>query len=68
MLAPQLGPADLGFAAGNREGTDVGIWGWEELDDGVVLEGIVDRVASEIASDGDWNILVRPAPATATSS
>ena len=39
----------------------MGVWGWEELADGVVLDGIVDRVDPQIAGDGDWNIHVRPA-------
>jgi hypothetical protein len=39
----------------------MGVWGWEELADGVVLEGIVDHVDAQIADDGDWNIHVRPA-------
>jgi hypothetical protein len=39
----------------------MGVHGWEELADGVVLEGVVERVDPQIADDGDWNIHVRPA-------
>jgi hypothetical protein len=39
----------------------MGVWGWEELTDGVILEGVVDHVDAQIADDGDWNIHVRPA-------
>lgn len=39
----------------------MGAWGWRELADYTVLEGIAEAVDSAVADDGDWCFKVRPA-------
>ena len=44
----------------------MGVLGWTELADQVFLEGAVERVAGNVADDGDWCFHVRPRPVFAS--
>ena len=39
----------------------MGVWGWDEIRDGVTLQGVVEGSAGYFSDDDDWSFKVRPA-------
>lgn len=40
----------------------MGVWGWDEIQDGVTLKGVAVGKANYHGDDGDWTFSVNPAP------